>query len=444
MPDEQQIPELHLRVFIDRSELVLPNGRTEVFYEGAPDDQARLRYQQIKSVFENGFLDDEIVLCRDHPESLLLDRVSEAHAKLIDRLVTSVTSEVGRGLTVLTVLQLCIKTIAPTQSIRLHKGGPSSRDFSWRDGISMRSLDNKYVTSSLRHHDLVKMNKDGGFMTRTLAENYPYSKLYKAYIRGARAEWTSLVDAIENGEVQPRAALQYLLSKLLNNAAQFKSLVDETIGVLNKLLVSKKLNTREDVTDILRRHMLDSNYAARIMEISMHALLQAMQDLGGLGSGTIVPLSQMRSANKKHGNIGDIEVMEAGVIVEAWDAKFGKGYLRDEMEELNDKLVLHEGIQVAGFVTSGTVERLDELDVRRREIEELHQVSVPVITLDAWIGRQFGRSINEQLFTENELAEAWIVAYVESLAQRRLSVAPIDEPCAHWLKLLRQLMQELE
>jgi hypothetical protein len=34
------------------------------------------------------------------------------------------------------------------------------------------------------------------------------------------------------------------------------------------------------------------------------------------------PLSQMRSANKKHGNIGDIEILEARQIIESWDAKY--------------------------------------------------------------------------------------------------------------------------
>lgn len=34
-------------------------------------------------------------------------------------------------------------------------------------------------------------------MTRSLAENYPYSPVYKANIRGARLEWLSIVEAIE-------------------------------------------------------------------------------------------------------------------------------------------------------------------------------------------------------------------------------------------------------
>lgn len=36
--------ELHLRVFRDKSELVLPDGTAQVFLEGAMSQLARLRY----------------------------------------------------------------------------------------------------------------------------------------------------------------------------------------------------------------------------------------------------------------------------------------------------------------------------------------------------------------------------------------------------------------
>ena len=217
--------ELHLKVFLNRSELVRPDGATETFFEGAVDSATKLRYKNLVTAFKQGFLNDQIVLCRDMPSALEMNRLSDAHTHLLDALVNSMTSEVGRALIGLSVLQLCVKTIEPTQSIRLHKGGYSTKDFSWREGVSMRGLDKPFITPILRHHDLLKLNKDGFMMTRTLAENYPYSKVYKANIQGARIEWATMVEAIEAGELQPKAGLQYLLSKLLNNASQFNNLV---------------------------------------------------------------------------------------------------------------------------------------------------------------------------------------------------------------------------
>jgi len=74
------------------------------------------------------------------------------------------------------------------------------------------------------------------------------------------------------------------------------------------------------------------------------------------------PLSQMRFANKKHGNIGDIELIENGDIVASWDAKYGKSYLREEVEEVCEKISGHDNIQVVGFVTNVAIQRTEELE----------------------------------------------------------------------------------
>lgn len=78
--------------------------------------------------------------------------------------------------------------------------------------------------------------------------------------------------------------------------------------------------------------------------------MQAVQETGVLAGKEVLPLSQMRSANKKHGNIGDVEIIDNDQIIESWDAKFGKSYLRDELEELNEKLAMHPLVERAGFV----------------------------------------------------------------------------------------------
>ncbi len=81
----------------------------------------------------------------------------------------------------------------------------------------MRSLDKQYITPVLRTYELLRLNADGFMMTRSLAENYPYSTVYKANMRGARSEWVSLVEATEKDEVAADVALRYLLSQLLNS-----------------------------------------------------------------------------------------------------------------------------------------------------------------------------------------------------------------------------------
>jgi hypothetical protein len=431
--------ELHLRVYTNRSELVLPDGTVQSFQEGGMSQAAKTRYRKIATELSNGYLERQILVCRDYSSNLDFSQLAQEQKYLLNKLVQSVTSEVGRALVGLTILQLCIKAIESEQSIRLHKGSTSTRDFSWCDGISMRSLDKQYITPILRKYELLKLNADGFMMTRSLAENYPYSSVYKANIRGARAEWVNLVEEIEKNEVNPEAALLYLLSQLLNLAENFRRLASQSIEQLTSFLEKTVVNQKSTLSLILY-HINQSDYAARLMEIAMHALFQAMQEFHIVPNSSLKPLSQMRSANKKHGNIGDVELLEDRQIVEAWDAKYGKSYLRDEIEELSEKLEIHPAVKKAGFVTSIKPERLYELEIRRKEIEDLFGISLEILTFEQWVKEQFDRALAENIVTEQMLSSAWITAYTESLAQRRRDIAPIDEPCYQWLFTLKTLL----
>lgn len=398
--------DLHLRVFKDKSELVLPDGVTQVFVEGSMSQLTKTRYQKIAVKLSSGYLEEQIILCRDNLAVLDCSQLSQIHIDNFNKLVDSVTSEVGRALVGLTIMQLCVKAIEPLQSIRLHKGSTGKRDFSWRDGISMRSLDKQYITPVLRKYDLLRLNADGFMMTRSLAENYPYSPVYKANIRGARQEWLNIVEEIEANKVAPEAALHYLLSQLLNQAKAFKELASQTLQNLSNFLESDEKADQEFITEIIWKHINISDYAARIMEIAMHSLMQAMQELQIFPDGALKPLSQMRSANKKHGNIGDIEILQARQIIESWDAKYGKPYLRDELEELADKLEAHPTVALAGFVTSVEPERREELTSRRQEIEDEFGISLEILTFRDWTKKQFNLAMEEGLVTEPELARA--------------------------------------
>ncbi|MHC5938326.1 hypothetical protein [Nostoc sp.] len=431
--------ELHLRVYTNRSELVLPDGTIQYFQEGGMSQAAKIRYKKIAVELSTGYLERQILFCRDYSSNLDFLALNQAHKYLLDRLVQSVTSEVGRALVGLSILQLCVKAIEPEQSIRLHKGSTATRDFSWCDGISMRSLDKQYITPVLRKYELLRLNADGFMMTRSLAENYPYSFVYKANMRGARSEWVSLVEAIEKDEVVSEVALRYLLSQLLNQADNFRRLALQTIENLTLFLGATVVDQGISLSLILR-HINQSDYAARLMEIAMHSLMQAMQEHQVFPDSLLKPLSQMRSANKKHGNVGDIELLEDRQIVEAWDAKYGKSYLRDEIEELSEKLEVHPAVRKAGFVTSLEAERIDELMPRCNEIEEIFGISLEIVTFKKWVELQFARTLAEEAATEQELASAWLIAYTESLAQRRRDIAPIDEPCYQWVLKLNEIL----
>ena len=136
--------EKHLDVYEDRYELHQDDGAT-VYYQGFQNEAAQQRYAQINHELENGYLDKAIASI---PTTDFL-ALSEENRELLRNMVDGITSEVGRALVGLACLQLTIKSIAPKQSIRLHKVSVTRGKFSCVDGISMRSLDSNSNTPFL-------------------------------------------------------------------------------------------------------------------------------------------------------------------------------------------------------------------------------------------------------------------------------------------------------
>ncbi len=422
--------EIHLDVYKNRSELHY-DGAHVVFMEGKTNDAAIKRYATLKNTLDNGFLEK---LFNDNLE-YDFSKVSDNTKRLLANLVDGITSETGRALVGLTFLQLTIKTIVPKQSIRLHKGSTRKGSFSWVDGVPMRVLDNTYNTPFLREKGLLNINKDGVMMTRSLAENYPYSQLFKAEMRGPFAEWINIVDALEDGSMIPEPALHFLLSILINRSNRFETLADNTCELLYKV-PSFTLKSSES---FLSTFFNTTHYSARAFEVVIHGLMQAMCKLGYTDL-DLVPLSQMRSANKKHGNVGDIELKDGKVIVESWDAKFGKPYLYEELSELRDKLESNAGVQVAGFVVDSNLMLKPEVIERQNDFSALTNVEILLFNFNDWLKYQ-----TEDLspVQKNLLATEWVRAVVEKFDRRRYDVAPLDEPCENWLQDLNRLLSAL-
>lgn len=433
--------EYHLRVYADRSELWLGDSLSEGFPEGSVSASAKRRYKKIADEFKAGFLTKYIARCKESPEKFDFGSVDVETRNQLEAIANSMTSEKGRALVHVLILQLAVKAIEPKQSIRLHKANAQASKFGWVEGLSMRSLDSAFITPALREANLSKVNRDGAFMTRTFAENYPYSRVYKAGILGARDEWLHLVDKIELQAFDPLEGLAVVLFRLINLADDFEKLANSVLTEISKLVDCGEFLTIESSQKFLIDHMETSDYSARLMELLMHSLLQAVEELNGLAGMSLNPLTQMRSANLKHSNFGDIELTFDGEIVTSYDAKYAKANLREELEEMDSKFSSNTPPSVFGFVTSvapeltpGIIDRLNALAVE-------HVVSISIVKLEDWVSQQAQGAIDSGI-TEVDLSQHWVKAYAESLGQRRRNKAPIDEPCFEWLKSLRELLSQ--
>jgi hypothetical protein len=406
------------------------------FSEGPTSKNAKDRLSKLKKTLEEGWLSNLIEECGENP--VVEHSVNEDVFVLIRKIVDSVTSEVGRAVVGLCVLQLTIKAICPDQSIRLHKGGASNISFSWVEGMPMRVLDKSFNTPALRKYGLLKMNADGVFMTRTLAENYPYSIYYKAAVKGAKEEWLTLVEGLENGSIDAEIGLKVLIGMLLNQSEEFEDLADQLEDKLEVLI--GKYKTLDEVRIFISHVINSAPHSARLFEIAMHSYFQVLDVHGTFGNGQLKPLTQMRSANKKHGNIGDIEVLSnsksGSAILQAWDAKYGKPDLTLEFEELKDKLRNQNHLNRVGFVVNLDHRKVGsdfpDLIFKDGELEK----SVEVVGFDEWIEDYSKHSgLDSGL-----IASEWIQAFVECLCQKRRAMAPIDEPTIAWVKHLLDLI----
>lgn len=421
--------EPYIIIYQDKSILNDSDGSVHEYSEGKLSNDALQRNNEIKTALENKYLEKIIQECYTPNVSV---EINEEHAKLISNLVESITSEVGRAVVGLTALQLTIKSLNKAQSIRLHKGSSSNGSFSWKEGISMRTLDKNYITPILRKYDLLRLNADGFMMTRTLAENYPYSKLYKAAIRGNRKDWISIVDLVENDYLDATNALKYFVIQLIQKSNKFKTISNKLIDQGNVFLAKRQPDLAQ-ILIILDLFIKDSAYSARIFEIVMHAFFQTLDDKK-VFEGFLVPLSQMRSANKKHGNIGDIEISFSkgkNDIIESWDAKYGKTYLREEIEELNEKLENHSVAKLVGFVTNSKPDLKEEIKNRMEELELIHDIKILILTFHEWVYFQ----IDRYNLDSETIVHEWLINIIKTITLNK-EEAPIDEPTNLWIEEL--------
>lgn len=414
----------YLKVTEDTSELVYDDGSTTAFKEGKPNQAAIARLANIKAGFNAGFLTKSLEESKKFktPASLTKEIIHSC-----DELVDGVSQELGRALMGISILQMAIKSIEPGQSIRLHKGG--SGDFSWVDGISMRTLDSSFLIPFLRANSLLSINSYGVFMTRGLAENYPYSKVYKAALRGPKKSWLEVVEFLEGNPSSSKDLLLYALSKLSARSSKFDEIVIETEKSVQ--VWSKNKPSMGATESLIEKFLVNAPNAARLLEVCIHSFIYTLGESYS-NDLNLKPMTQMRSANKKAKNIGDIELSEdetGNFIIESWDAKFGTHYYLDELDFLLEKLSAHPECKRAGFVTDKSYkpdkETLDKIEY----IREAFGVEVQILGLGDWIKY----ALDQAGAKPDAVAKQWVSNIHGYLALKLKDQAPIDEPTERWL-----------
>jgi hypothetical protein len=72
------------------------------------------------------------------------------------------------------------------------------------------------------------------------------------------------------------------------------------------------------------------------------------------------------------------------------------------------------------------VDRSPDILARAKEISDIHECEIPLLSFDEWIKQQTDGLGAPKL---SVLAGRWLAAVIESFGQKRPSLAPIGEPC---------------
>ena len=127
----------------------------------------------------------------------------------------------------------------------------------------------------------------------------------------------------------------------------------------------------------------------------------------------------------------------------AIDAKFGKKYLREEIEEIFEKFAHHHAIQDVIFLTDEPALINAEIIERISEIEEMTGVLIEIIDLDSWLKTLIDELI-EAGIPVADFNQNWLRHYCEYFGQRDRMMAPIDEPCEAWIDELTKIIDDLQ
>lgn len=142
----------------------------------------------------------------------------------------------------------------------------------------------------------------------------------------------------------------------------------------------------------------------------------------------------------KHRNFGDVEVLNADIVVESWDAKYDNPYLSDALDVLTEKLRDRDVSELRfGYVLLPEKKAYADVDRKIAAITEDYGVPVQVYEFDDWVQTQVARADVEDV-PKSSIAAAWLRAYGETLALRREERAPIDEPTFDWLQTLNAVL----
>jgi len=217
------------------------------------------------------------------------------------------TRHASRGAVI--TLGIC-KIVYPDQDIRLHKA-------EFEGGYSARSIDTSITVPFLQSKGL-PYNVETHWLSQTLSFAGPFlpDLVLKTVPKMAGPDLIEVANIIQNSESPEKVVnvvvlmLYYLIQERNKGNIQLtrpKNLsIDQVIVLLHKHF----------------EHKYKKN-APRLPQVAIYAIYQCLKDsVGRYSSFELMPLERLKTANRKSGSVGDIDLKLNGRPIEAVEIKY--------------------------------------------------------------------------------------------------------------------------
>lgn len=251
-------------------------------------------------------------------------------------------------------LTLCAyKIIAEEQDIRIHKADHEG-------GFSARSFDTVVTVPFLQRQSL-PYNSQTHWLSQTFSFTCPYHRglTLRTNPKKAGPLMVTVVNEVEEAQ-QPRVAAEAVVKIILYRLIEERDKSKVSLEKPKELAIDL-------VVELLQKHFNKaySKNAPRLPQIAVYAIyrciINSMERYQGLD---LQPLERMKTANRKSGSVGDIDVNRGRQAVEAVEVKLGIEITEAEVNEAIEK-IRHASVNRYLILSTSGIAKGQEVKIKK-------------------------------------------------------------------------------
>lgn len=284
-------------------------------------------------------------------ENEIITQLSTEEITVIKRCATTKHAARGAALT----LGLS-KLVYPEQDIRYFKA-------EFPNGFSARTIDTSVTVPFLSGNGL-PYNVETHWLSQTMSFGDPYlpGKVLKTVPKTAGPDLITIANYIQSADsdLKVREIVTLLLFYLVQERNK------------GEILLTKPKNLSIDqVLDLLHMHF-DYGYkknAPRLPQVAIYAIYDCLKaSVARYEDFDLCPLERLKTANRKSGSVGDIDLIKEGRPIEAVEIKFeipiDKSIVQEAMQKIKSKSVERYFILSTKPVVQEEIDVINDLKVK--------------------------------------------------------------------------------